>query len=201
MNLRWYLLVRKNHRCINFCYLFSVWDILWIVFKFLTGIFAVVLIRNFFPDWEPKLLKQLGSLRYFSGIGWNWCKHESTLGIKNLHRINFFNWVKIKWETENPTILKRSSRLMTSHHPVKFSGNRLRKINVKWSSFVTWPHVTAWSEGYVTLLLDMWLLTISHSSIKSDSYRLSENEFITLFICYIKNIRELYDFIWTGYVT
>ena len=38
-------------------------------FKFLIGNFTVVLIRNFFPDWEPEFLKQLDLHRYFSG---NW---------------------------------------------------------------------------------------------------------------------------------
>ena len=36
-------------------------------FKFLIGNFTVALIRNFFPDWEPEFLKQLGPHRYFSG--------------------------------------------------------------------------------------------------------------------------------------
>ena len=51
--------------------------------------------------------------------------------------------------------------------------------------FLTWPHVTAWSERYVTLLLGMWLLIISHPSVKFDSHRLRENEFIKFFICYM----------------
>ena len=34
----------------------------------------------------------------------------------------------------------------------------------------------------VTLLLDMWLLIISHTSVKFDSHRSSENEFITHYI-------------------
>ena len=52
------------------------------LFKFLIGSFTVVLIRNFFPDWEPEVLKQLGPRRNLSGNWWNWCKNESTLGIK-----------------------------------------------------------------------------------------------------------------------
>ena len=36
-------------------------------FKFPIGNFTVVLIKNFFPDWEPEFLKQLGPHRYFSG--------------------------------------------------------------------------------------------------------------------------------------
>ena len=39
------------------------------------------------------------------------------------------------------------------------------------------------SEGYVILSLDMWLL--SHPSVKFDSHRSRENEFITFFICYM----------------
>ena len=51
--------------------------------------------------------------------------------------------------------------------------------------FLTWPHVTAWSERYVTLLLGMWLLIISHPSVKFDSHKLRENEFIKFFIRYM----------------
>ena len=43
----------------------------------------------------------------------------------------------------------------------------------------------AWSEGYVTLLLDMLLLILSHPSVNFDSQRSGENEFITFFICYM----------------
>ena len=64
-------------------------------FKFLIGNFIVVLIRNFLPDWEPEILKQLGPHRYFSGNWWNWWKNKSALGIKYLRRRNFINWVKI----------------------------------------------------------------------------------------------------------
>ena len=127
---------------------FEIFCRLW--FKFLIGNFTVVLIRIFFPDWEPEFLKQLGPQRYFSGNLWNWWKNKSALGTKYLHRRNFFNWVKICWENEN---------------------------------------VTAWSQGYVTLLLDMWLLIISHPSVNFDSHRSRENEFITFFICYM----TLYD--------
>ena len=38
---------------------------------------------------------------------------------------------------------------------------------------------------YVTLLLDMRLLSISHPSVKFDSHRSCENEFLTFFICYM----------------
>ena len=65
-------------------------------FKFLIGNFTVVMARNFFPDWESEFLKQLDPNRYFSGNWWNWCKNESALGIKYLHRRNFFSWVKIR---------------------------------------------------------------------------------------------------------
>ena len=65
-------------------------------FKFLIGNFTVVMTRNFFPDWESEFLKQLDPNRYFSGNWWNWCKNESALGIKYLHRRNFFSWVKIR---------------------------------------------------------------------------------------------------------
>ena len=64
-------------------------------FKFLIGNFIVVLIRNFFPDWEPEFLKQLGPHRSFLGSWWNWWKNNSALGIKYLYRRNFFNWIKI----------------------------------------------------------------------------------------------------------
>ena len=47
-----------------------------------------------------------------------------------------------------------------------------------------WSHVTAWSKGYVTLWLDMWLLIISNPSIKFDSHRSREDEFVT-FICFM----------------
>ena len=65
-------------------------------FKFLIGNFTVVMTKNFFPDWESEFLKQLDPNRYFSGNWWNWCKNESALGIKYLHRRNFFSWVKIR---------------------------------------------------------------------------------------------------------
>ena len=45
-------------------------------FKFPIGNFTVVLIRNFFPDWEREFLKQFGLHRYFSGNWWNWCKND-----------------------------------------------------------------------------------------------------------------------------
>ena len=48
-----------------------------------------------------------------------------------------------------------------------------------------WPHVTTWSEEYVTLLLDMWLLIIDHPSVKFDSQRSREKEFIAFLICYM----------------
>ena len=35
------------------------------------------------------------------------------------------------------------------------------------------------------MLLDMWLLIISHSSVKFDGHRLREKEFIALLICYM----------------
>ena len=73
-------------------------------FKFLIENFTAVLIKNFFLDWEPNFLKQIGLQRYFSGNWWNWCKNESALGIKYLHQTNFFNWVKIRSENEKPTI-------------------------------------------------------------------------------------------------
>ena len=41
-------------------------------FKFLIGNFTVVVIRNFFSDWEPEFLKQLGPYRYFSANWWIW---------------------------------------------------------------------------------------------------------------------------------
>ena len=65
-------------------------------FKFLIGNFTVVMTKIFFPDWESEFLKQLDPNRYFSGNWWNWCKNESALGIKYLHRRNFFSWVKIR---------------------------------------------------------------------------------------------------------
>ena len=38
-------------------------------FKFLIGNFTVVLIRNFFPDWEPGFLKNLVHTNIFQEIG------------------------------------------------------------------------------------------------------------------------------------
>ena len=59
--------------------------------------------------------------------------------------------------------------------------------------------MAAWSEGYVTLLLDMWLLIISHPSVKFDSHRSCKNEFATFFICYMTLcdhvINRLCDFV------
>ena len=49
------------------------------------------------------------------------------------------------------------------------------------------------------LLLDMWLLIMSHLSVKFDSQRSPENEFITFFICYMTLcehvINKLCDFV------
>ena len=56
-----------------------------------------------------------------------------------------------------------------------------------------------WSEGYVTLLSDVWLLIISHPSARFDSHSSPENEFITFFICYMTScdhvINRLYEFV------
>ena len=60
-----------------------------------------------------------------------------------------------------------------------------------------WPHITAKSEVYVTLFFDMWLLNISHPSVKFDSHMSRENEFKTFFICYM----TLCEHQSTGYVT
>ena len=65
-------------------------------FKFLIGNFIVVLIRNFFCNWEPEFLKEPGPRRYFSRNWWNWCKNKSALGIEYLYRRNLFNWIKIR---------------------------------------------------------------------------------------------------------
>ena len=48
----------------------------------------------------------------------------------------------------------------------------------------TWPHVTAWSEGYVTLLLNMWLLIICHllSSLIATGH--VKKNLIAFLICY-----------------
>ena len=48
-------------------------------FKFLIGNFTVVLIGFFFPDWEPKFLKQLGPHRSLLVTWWNWCKKWKSL--------------------------------------------------------------------------------------------------------------------------
>ena len=56
---------------------------------------------------------------------------------------------------------------------------------MKWSSFVTWTHITMWSKEYVVLWLDMWLLIISHPSVKFDSDRSHENELKIFFICHV----------------
>ena len=88
---------KKSHGCIVSTFVlyfqFEIFCRSW--FKFLIGNFTVVLIRNFFPDWEPGFLKQLGPYKYFSRNWWNWWKNKSALGIKYLHRRNLFNWVKI----------------------------------------------------------------------------------------------------------
>ena len=71
-------------------------------FKFLIGNFIVVLIRNFLPDWEPEILKQLGPHRYFSGNWWNWWENKSifTGGIfsieSNLLRKRKANHILVK---------------------------------------------------------------------------------------------------------
>ena len=59
--------------------------------KFLIGNFTVVLIRNFFPNWEPKFLKQIGLNEHASGNWWNWWKNKAALEIMYLHQRNFFN--------------------------------------------------------------------------------------------------------------
>ena len=51
----------------------------------------------------------------------------------------------------------------------------------------------------MTLLLDVSLLIINHPSVKFDSHRSCENEFITFFICYMTLcdhvINRLCDFV------
>ena len=86
---------------------FEIFCRLW--FKFLIGNFTVVLIRIFFPDWEPEFLKRLVHTDIFSGNWWNWWKSESALGIKYLHRYikyikYILNWVKICEENKKATI-------------------------------------------------------------------------------------------------
>ena len=56
--------------------------------KFLIGNFTVVLIRNFFPDWEPKFLKQIGLHRHVSGNWWNWWKNKGALEIKYRNKVS-----------------------------------------------------------------------------------------------------------------
>ena len=89
---------KKSHGCIVSTFVlyfqFEIFCRSW--FKFLIGNFTVVMTKIFFPDWESEFLKQLDPNRYFSGNWWNWCKNESALGIKYLHRRNFFSWVKIR---------------------------------------------------------------------------------------------------------
>ena len=72
------------------------------LYKFLIGNFTVVLI--FFPNWEDEFSKQPAPHRYFLGNWWNWFKNESALGIKYLHRRDFFNWAKIRSENKKPYI-------------------------------------------------------------------------------------------------
>ena len=60
-------------------------------------------------------------------------KNKSALGIKYLHPKNFFSRFKICYENEKPTTYQLNRRRdfnFTSHHPVRFSGNRLCKINI-----------------------------------------------------------------------
>ena len=45
--------------------------------------------------------------------------------------------------------------------------------------------LNTWSEGYVTLLFDMWLLIISHPSVKFNSHKSREKEFITFLTSYM----------------
>ena len=89
------------YQLLFFIFKFQIFCRSW--FKFLIGNFTVVLIRNVLPDWEPEFLKQLGPHRYFSGNWWNWWTNKSALGIKDLYRKNFFNWVRICKENEKPT--------------------------------------------------------------------------------------------------
>ena len=89
---------KKNMDASNFVLYFQFQILCRSRFKFLIGNFTVVLIRNFFPDWEPKFLKQIGLHRHVdiaSGNWWNWWKNKGALEIKYLHQRNFFNWVKI----------------------------------------------------------------------------------------------------------
>ena len=48
----------------------------------------------------------------------------------------------------------------------------------------------------MTLLLDMWLLIISHPSVEFDSHRSREKEFIAFLICYMTYVNT-----WSTYVT
>ena len=61
----------------------------------------------------------------------------------------------------------------------------LVEVNIQQSSFVAWTHVTAWSKECLALWLDMWLLIISHRSIKFDSDRSRESEFKAFSICHV----------------
>ena len=57
-----------------------------------------------------------------------------------------------------------------------------------------WPHVTAWSEGYITLPLDTWL-----PSAKFESRRSRKKDFGAFLICYMTLcdhvINRLCDFV------
>ena len=130
LNLHCYSLVPKNHKWIPY-FQFEIFCRSW--FKFLIGNFTRLLIRIFFSDWEPESLKQFGIHKYFSGNWWNSWKKKSALVTKYLHWRNFFNWVKICQENKKPTIDYLNHRQyfdFTIHYPIKFIGNRLRKINI-----------------------------------------------------------------------
>ena len=59
-----------------------------------------------------------------------------------------------------------------------------------------WPHVTAWSEKYATLLLDVWLLTISHASVKFNiTQKWIYDVFHLLYDLCDHMINRLYDFV------
>ena len=61
----------------------------------------------------------------------------------------------------------------------------LVEVKITQSSFATRTHITTWSKEYMAVLLEKWLLIISHPSIKFYSNESRESKFKTFFICHV----------------
>ena len=89
----------------------------------------------------------------------------------------------IRHVTTNRHLIKESSYFVSGDSSLQgftlliLVATGLVEGKIQRSLFVTWTHVTMWSKEYVALWLDIWLLIISHPSVKFDSDRSRESKF------------------------